>query len=844
MFYVLPYLSMSQNVEYYFKFIEPNRNNINTILTQTISIDNVKGDTVYAYANQQELDALIKLGYKVEILPHPSELNAKAIVMATTIEEMANWDRYPTYEVYRAMMKKFEADYPTLCKLDSIGTTVEGRKLYVLKISDNVANDETEPEVFYTSTMHGDETTGFILLLRLADYLLSNYNSAPLAKELVDNLQIYINPNANPDGTYNGGNFTVSSATRSNANGIDINRNFPDLRVGNHPDGNQWQPETQAMMDFAARHHFLLSANFHGGIEVVNYPWDTWTSTQEKHPDNDWFISVCRAYADSAQANSPTAYMTDRNNGITNGGDWYVVAGGRQDYMNFFHRCKEITIELSDVKLLASELLTAHWEYNRSALLHFIQNALFGFGGTVKNSSSQPLDAEIIVLNHDRLNSSAKTNPATGQYYRLIQPGTYDIMALAKGYKPKIISGVTINPNTYIELNFTLEPSNTLISDESFENAIPERITFIGGEWTRSNQTANTGSYSLKSAAIGDSKSTSASITFNVRNEGELSFSFKVSSEESYDFFKLYIDNKLQNLWSGETDWTRYITILAQGTHTIKWEYAKDGGTTSGNDCVYIDDVTLPEIAGNISVIPTINSTAFENLTIALGDSIRTTDANGMVTYPNFPLDTIVNLKVYSVNNLIGSDVVESKWQQVSYSSNFNAHFSATFEVKTHENPVETATINFNNEQKQTDQNGTAVFNTVPFGLNHPYTISKDGYSTYSGELRIASDTTFRISIYPTYSPTNEANNPIAIFPNPVDANFWISFNSLKGNISVKLVDLSGKTVAQLFDGNIIEESFNIVINRDEIDILPGIYFLVTRNGSKTFTNKIIFTKH
>ncbi|MBC7125201.1 MAG: carboxypeptidase regulatory-like domain-containing protein, partial [Bacteroidales bacterium] len=737
----------------------------------------------------------------------------------------------------------FETDYPTLCKLDSIGTTVEGRKLYVIKISDNVANDETEPEVFYTSTMHGDETTGYILMLRLADYLLSNYNSVPLAKELVDNLQIYINPNANPDGTYNGGNFTVSSATRYNANSIDINRNFPDLRVGNHPDGNQWQPETQAMMNFAAQHHFVLSANFHGGIEVVNYPWDAWTSTQEIHPDNDWFISVCRAYADSAQANSPTGYMTDRNNGITNGGDWYVVAGGRQDYMNFFHRCKEITIELSDVKLLASESLPAHWEYNRSALLYFLQNALFGFGGTVKNASNQPLDAEIIVLNHDRLNSSAKTNPTTGQYYRLIQPGTYDIMAVANGYKPKIISGVTINPNSYTEINFTLESASTLVSDESFENTIPERITFSGGEWIRNSQTANTGSYSLKSAAIGDSKSTSASITFNVRNEGELSFSFKVSSEESYDFFKLYIDNKLQNLWSGETDWTRYITILGQGTHTIKWEYAKDGGTSSGNDCVYIDDITLPKIAGNISLIPTINSTVFENLTIALGDSIRTTDANGMVTYSNFPLDTIVDLKVYSENNLIGNGQAELKWQQVNYSANFDAYFNATFKVKSNENLIEAATINFNNEQKQTDQNGIAVFSNVPFGLNQPYSISKDGYNSSSGELRIASDTIYDISIYPTLTPINRSFNPITVFPNPVNNNFSISFNNVKGDISIKLVDLTSKTIAQLYEGYIIEESFKIVINRNEIDILPGIYFLVTRNGSKTFINKIIFTK-
>ncbi|HDP74499.1 MAG TPA: T9SS type A sorting domain-containing protein [Bacteroidales bacterium] len=839
---LIAFSGYSQNVEYYFKFIEPNRNKINTIVTQTISIDNVKGDTVYAYANQQEFDALLKLGYEVEILPHPSELNAKAVVMATTVAGMATWDRYPTYEVYRAMMKKFEADYPTLCKLDSIGTTVQGRKLYVLKISDNVESDEPKPEVFYTSTMHGDETAGFILLLRLADYLLSNYNTLPQVKELVDNLQIYINPNANPDGTYYGSNSTVVYARRYNANSVDLNRNFPDPRAGQHPDNNQWQPETQAMMDFAAQHNFVLSANFHGGAEVVNYPWDTWTSSQVKHPDNDWYIGISRAYVDTVHKYSPSTYMSGFNNGITNGGDWYVITGGRQDYMNYFHRCREVTIEVSNTKLLGSELLPTLWDYNRASLINYLKNALYGFGGTVKNTSNEPLHAEIVVCNHDRFNSSVKTNPANGQFFRMIEPGTYRVAALANGYKPSIKS-VTIAANEFVPLNFTLEPEGLTPVMESFEQALPERFNFTYGNWVRTNLAANSGTYSLRSPAIGDSQSTTCALDVDIREAGIFSFYFKVSSEAKYDFFKFYIDDKLQGLWSGYVNWTKFTTILDKGAHQLRWMYVKDGSGNAGSDCVYIDDIVLPKCNGQLALTTTINSAAYDNLKIVLGDSTKTTGTNGMVAFQKYPLDTIVNLKVYSENNLIGSGVVELKWQQVNYSSNFDAHFSATFEVKTLEKPVEAATISFNNEQKQTDQNGISVFSNVPFGLSHPFTISKDGYYTYSGELRITSDTIYRISIYPTYSPINEANNPITIFPNPAENNFTINLNDFKGNVSISLVDLTGKPVARLYNENVIEESFNIVINRDEIDIPPGIYFLVTRNGSKTLTDKIIFTK-
>lgn len=840
-FIALPYLGLTQTDEFYFRFTETNRSKVNTIITQTVSIDNVKGDTIYAYANQQELDALARLGYKVELLAAPSAQSAKAVVMANSIEEMVNWDRYPTYEVYRAMMKKFETDYPSLCKLDSIGTTVQDRKIYVLKISDNVDSDEPEPEVFYTSTMHGDETTGYILLLRLTDYLLSNYNTLPQAKELIDNLQIYINPNANPDGTYYGGNNTVTNARRYNANSIDINRNFPDLRAGQHPDNNQWQPETQAMMNFAALHHFVLAANFHGGAEVVNYPWDTWTSAQEQHPDVNWFINVSRAYVDTVHKYSPTTYMAGFNNGITNGGDWYVITGGRQDFMNYFHHCREITIEISNTKLLGSELLPAHWDYNRASLINFLKNALYGFGGTVKSISNDPLHAEVFVINRDRLNTSVKTNPATGQYYRVIEPGTYQIAAYANGYKPSIQS-VTVAANEFKPLNFTLEPDENTPITESFEAAVPERFAFSNGNWLESSSNANTGAYSLKSPVIANSQSTSVLLDVDVRHTDKFSFYHKVSSEAKYDFFKFYIDDKLQGTWSGLGNWEKFETLLSKGTHQLKWVYEKDGAESAGSDCVFIDDIILPKCNGQITLTTSINSTIFENLKIVLGDSIRATNANGTVTYPNYPLDTMVNLKVYSDNNLIGNGQVQVKWQQVNYSSNFDAHFNATFDVTSKGNPLQNATISFNNEQKQTDQNGKAVFSNVPFGFQHPYTVTKDGFNPASGTVKIASDTLYSIITYPTNVDVNSFEKFIRVYPNPISNIFWIDIEiKEKSSVDIRLIDLTGKTVAQLYSSLAGPGPLRITCDSSAMNIQPGIYIFAIECEQFSIRKKAVF---
>jgi len=341
--------------------------------------------------------------------------------MASNLKRARDWDYYPTYDQYLTMMYQFETDYPDICEIINIGTTVDGRDLLFARITDNIALEENEPEFMYTATMHGDETAGYVLMLRLINYLLTNYGSDAEVTAMVDDIDIWINPLANPDGTYAGGNNSVYGATRYNANNVDLNRNFPDPEDGAHPHGNSWQPETIAMMDVADENTFIHSANFHGGAEVVNYPWDTWA---QLHADNDWFFDISRAYADTVHANAPDGYMTFLNNGITNGYQWYTIAGGRQDYMTYFQGCREVTLELSNQKLLPADQLPDHWDYNKDSFLNYIKPVLYGIRGTVTDTSGTPLAATITIPGHDFDNSEVFTDPDVGDYHRMIFPET------------------------------------------------------------------------------------------------------------------------------------------------------------------------------------------------------------------------------------------------------------------------------------------------------------------------------------------------------------------------------------------------------------------------------------
>jgi len=444
--------------EHYFKFKITHKQELER-LTHVVSISSVEGNIVYAYANDGQLKALKDLGYTIDELSPPSTLGDPG--MAIDLEDMADWDNYPSYDQYETMMYQFETDYPNLCQIHDIGSTPEGHRLLFARISDNVGTAENEPEVVYSSSMHGDETTGYVLMLRLIDSLLSTYGTDPGVTDMVNSMEIWINPLANPDGTYAGGDASVYGATRFNSNYVDINRNFPDPAFGDHPDGNDWQPETIAMMNFAEGRNIVLSANFHGGIEVVNYPWDCWVRL---HPDDVWYYTISRAYADSAQHYSPTGYMDDLDDGITNGFQWYPVHGGRQDYMNYWHGCREVTIELSATKLVSASTLPNYWIYNRVSLFEYLRRALFGVRGVVTDAQTGlPVAATVSIADHDADSSWVYCDVETGNYHRMIEPGTFDITFSADGYLPFTAFNVVVTDGNITVVDISLEPEQIVL---------------------------------------------------------------------------------------------------------------------------------------------------------------------------------------------------------------------------------------------------------------------------------------------------------------------------------------------------------------------------------------------
>lgn len=423
------------------------------------SIARVSTDSIYGFARPSNLKAFSLSG--ITLLPHPS---AMPVTMAADLVELRQWASYPTLPQYQQLMQAFADSFPTLCTLHTIGQSAEGRAILALRITSSSTEAAfSKPSVFYSSSIHGNEPTGYLLLLRLIDYLCQSYSTNDELTWLVDHTDIWINPLANPDGAYAGGEHTLSGSTRFNANGVDINRNFPDPQAGNHPDNNSWQPETEAMMTFMQAREFTLSANFHTGAEVVNYPWDTWS---KRHPFDNWFEDISKKFADTVFAHSAPGYFTDiSTTGYTNGYDWYQVNGGRQDYTTWFTHGRELTIELSSDFIPPGADLPVYWESCYRSLIHLIQEAHYGIYGRITDAETHlPVRARVEIIGVDFDQSWGFSRSTDGVYRRPLLPGTYTLKISATGY------------HTHTTEPLNLQPGQSL-SHDIILAALPEGIT-------------------------------------------------------------------------------------------------------------------------------------------------------------------------------------------------------------------------------------------------------------------------------------------------------------------------------------------------------------------------------
>lgn len=266
----------------------------------------------------------------------------------SNIEESDQYE-YHTYDSMTQYLFNISEQYPDIIKLDSIGTTYEGRSIWLITISDNPGEYDEKPAVLLMGAHHGNEKPSYESLIFFIDYIIGAYNSEQMDNDqdnlvdeddfdgfdndhdglidedpseervrgLIDSTEIFIIPMVNPDGVEynwrknrapNHGSF--GNADEITSYGVDLNRNYDYLwylpyllpmhymlpfivsdKSWNYRGEHAFSEiETQSVRDFVSDHeNIAISLSYHTYSEVIFYPW---MHTSLPTPDEKTFLSI------------------------------------------------------------------------------------------------------------------------------------------------------------------------------------------------------------------------------------------------------------------------------------------------------------------------------------------------------------------------------------------------------------------------------------------------------------------------------------------------------------------------------------------------------------------------
>lgn len=317
-----------------------------------VSIEEVGPDYVMVTASPQETLQLKKLGFNLQ-----ADLSIRP-------EDFPGYDSaYHNYNEMVAEINRVVSTYPSITKKFSIGKSYENRELWAVKISDNVQVDENEPEVLYVSLHHAREHLTVEMALYLLNTLTSQYGSDSRITNIVNNREIFIVFNLNPDG----GEYDISTGSykywRKNRQpnsgssyiGTDLNRNYG-YKWGccggssRNPSSETYRgasafsaPETARMRDFInsrvinGKQQIKTLISFHTYSELILWPYGyTYADVPSDMTSDDNLVFKTMAQQ-MARTNNYTPQQSS---------DLYITDGDMMDWAYGAHKIFAFTFEM------------------------------------------------------------------------------------------------------------------------------------------------------------------------------------------------------------------------------------------------------------------------------------------------------------------------------------------------------------------------------------------------------------------------------------------------------------------------------------------------------------------
>ena len=235
--------SYEMKVRVYFDYPDQ----VNSLLPMGLDIVYVKksapGGFLDILMNAEELKEVEAMGFRTEILI--PDLTAYHQNLGGGILAIS-FGPYYTYAEMVTAINQIASDHPTITRIDSIGSSIQGRTIWAVKVSDNPMIEEGEPEALFNGVHHAREPIGVSISIDLLNTLTDNYGTDPRITFIVDNREVWVIPVVNPDGyVYN--ETDPSGMWRKNRRdngggefGVDLNRNYGFMwgydDIGSSPD--------------------------------------------------------------------------------------------------------------------------------------------------------------------------------------------------------------------------------------------------------------------------------------------------------------------------------------------------------------------------------------------------------------------------------------------------------------------------------------------------------------------------------------------------------------------------------------------------------------------------------
>lgn len=309
---------------------------------------------------------------------------------------------------------------------------------------------------------------------------------------------------------------------------------------------------------------------------------------------------------------------------------WKVTSEAGYDYLRFMLNGSEVSDapsisgeqdwQMISVQIPSGNNQTLRWQYDKDGSVSYLPDA-----GWVDQVVYTPADNRAPVI----------TSPASGggyvgqsgPYYQVAASSTAPSAPITFGVADQLPQGLVINPSTgdvtglpaslgSFQVTFTATNQygtgtqlvNLTIGATTLPIALDTNTSFSIGAWSTGGdgnsanwfgQTIVTedGVDAAQSGPIANSES--AWLQTDVTGPGTLTFWWKVSSESGYDYLRFFLDGVEQLSTpgiSGEVGWEQHtvqITGAFDATHTLRWQYAKDGSVIRGDDAGRLDQVVF-----------------------------------------------------------------------------------------------------------------------------------------------------------------------------------------------------------------------------------------------------------